>query len=131
MSDAHPTHLACHGGCRGDRSRRTHHDRLLAVETDQDAVLDLFDLAVTWYELEYDDETMVAPARWAEFAERHRWQDPERVARIFGLATDIAMRALPPVVSPAPLSMASGSGICPTLVPAVAPRPTHLTVARA
>jgi hypothetical protein len=130
MSNAHATHLACHGGCRGDRSRRAHHDRLLAVETDPDAVLELFDLAVTWHELEYDTDEMVAPSRWTEFAERHRWQDPERAARIFGLATDIAMRALPTVAPAAPLSMAAGSGICPTLVPAAGPRPIHLSVAR-
>jgi len=129
MPDAHTTNLACHGGCRGDRARRAHHDRLLAVETDPDAALELFDLAVTWHELEYDTDEMVAPPRWVEFAERHRWQDPDRVARIFGLATDIAMRAVP-AAPEAPLSMAAGSGICPTLVPAAAPRPTHLTVAR-
>ncbi len=117
MPDAHPprlTRLACHGGCRSDPARRAHHDRLLAVEADPDAVLELFDLAVTWHELEYDADEMIAPARWPEFAQRHRWQDPARVERVFALATDIAMRALPA----APLSIASGSGICPILAPA-------------
>lgn len=132
MPDVHQPRLAriaCHAGCRADPARRVHHDRLLAVEYDQEVVLELFDLAVTWHELEYDDE-MVAPTRWLEFAERHRWQDPERVARIFDLATDIAMRARPAAPNMATLSMAAGSGICPTLVPAVGPRPTHLSVAR-
>ncbi|MCW2719054.1 MAG: hypothetical protein QOG20_2277 [Pseudonocardiales bacterium] len=134
MPDAHQPRLAriaCHAGCRADTARRAHHDRLLAVETDQDAVLELFDLAVTWHELEYSDEDMVAPHRWLEFAERHRWQDQDRVARIFGLAIDIAMRARPDAPA-APLSMAAGSGICPTLVPPTpaSARPTHLTVAR-
>ncbi len=121
--------IACHAGCRTDTARRAHHDRLLAVESDQDAVLELFDLAVTWHELEYDDAEMVAPARWLEFAERHRWQDPQRVERLFGLAVDVALRARPEAT---PLSMAAGSGICPTLVgPTPAPaRATHLSIAR-
>ncbi len=85
--------ISCHGGCRADAARRAHHDRLLAVETDPDAVLELFDQAVTWHELEYDPDETVPPALWLEFAERHRWQDPERVTRIFALATDIALRA--------------------------------------
>ncbi len=119
--------LACHGGCRPDPARRAHHDRLLAVESDPDAVLELFDLAVTWHELEYDIDEMIAPARWPEFAERHRWQDPARVERIFALAVDIAMRAH---TQTAPLSMAAGSGICPTLAPAAARAP-YLRVAPA
>ena len=118
MPDAHLARLACHGGCRPDPARRAHHDRLLAVASDPDAALELFDLAVTWHELEYDADEMIAPARWLEFAQRHRWQDPARVERIFALATDIAMRALP---AAAPLGMAAGSGICPTLVPARGP----------
>jgi len=124
--------IACHAGCRADTARRAHHDRLLAVESDPDAALELFDLAVTWHELEYDDTEIVAPAHWLEFAERHRWQDPGRVERIFGLATDIALRAALPAAAPStPLSMASGSGICPTLVgpTPVAARATHLSLA--
>ena len=119
--------LACHGGCRPDAARRAHHDRLLAVETDPDALLELFDLAVTWHELEYDAGAMIAPARWLAFAERHRWQDPARMERIFGLATDIAARAAPTAPA-APLGMAAGSGICPVLAPAP-PRPSHMRVA--
>ena len=122
MTDARLAHLACHGGCRPDPARRAHHDRLLAVETDPDAMLELFDLAVTWHELEYDPATTIAPACWPEFAERHRWQDPARAERIFALAVDIAARALPA----SPLSLAAGSGICETLAPARAP---HLRVA--
>jgi hypothetical protein len=116
----HPERLArfaCHGHCRPDPARRAHHDQLLRVETDTDAMLELFDLAVTWGELEYPADTMVAPAGWTDFAERHRWRDPERVLRIFGLATDIALRAIPPAPAPAELDMAAGSGICPVLVP--------------
>jgi hypothetical protein len=129
MPDAHQprlARLACHGGCRPDPARRAHHDRLLGVESDPDAMLELFDLAVTWHELEYDADEMIAPARWPEFVERHRWQDPARVERIFTLATDIAMRAVPAAPA-APLGMAAGSGICPTLAPA--PSRPHLRVA--
>ena len=74
------------------------------MESDPDAVLELFDLAVTWHELEYDEQETVAPARWLEFAERHRWQDPDRVGRVFGLAVDIALRATPAVPAERPAS---------------------------
>lgn len=84
--------LACRGTCRPAPARRAHHDRLLLVESDTDSMLELFDVAVTWAELEYPIAAMVPPGRWLDFVERHRWHDPERVARIFGLATDIALR---------------------------------------
>jgi hypothetical protein len=121
------TRLACHGHCWPDPARQAHHDDLLCVETDPDALLDLFETAVTWAELEYDTATTIPPAQWLDFAERHRWQDTERVMRIFGLATDIAMRPArlaPP--APAPWGMAAGSGICPTLDPVDPPRRLRL-----
>ena len=121
------TRLACHGQCRSDPQRQDHHNRLLRVETDPDALVDLFETAVTWAELEYPAETTIPPHEWLEFAARHRWQDPDRMQRIFGLATDIAMRAAPAVPEVA-LGMAAGSGICPTLDP-VDPRPRRLRLA--
>lgn len=122
--------LACHGQCRPEPARRAHHDQLLRVETDPDAVVELLELAVTWTELEYPEAEMIAPARWLDFAQRHRWQDPERALRIFSLAVDVALRAAPGagVSGPAELGMAAGSGICPALVPPVARAP-RLTVA--
>lgn len=105
MSPSHqpdrPARLACMGRCRPDPARRGHHDRLLLVESDPDALLELFDLAVTWSELVYPVATMIPPARWLDFAERHRWQDPDRSLRIFGLAADVALRS-----APAPLPVA-------------------------
>jgi hypothetical protein len=126
------TRLACPTECRGDHARRAHHDRLLAVETDPDAVVELFETAVTWAELEYPEDSTIPPGRWVEFAETHRWQDPDRALRIFLLASDIALRA--PRVVPAPLVRAAGDGlttaapaegVCPTLAPA----PRHLRLA--
>lgn len=120
------TRLACpvdSRECRGDHARRAHHDRLLAVETDPDAVVELFETAVTWAELEYPAESTVPPAGWVDFAERHRWQDPDRALRIFMLAADIALRGTAP--ARAPLVRAAGDGICPTL----APTPRHLRLA--
>lgn len=108
--------LACPAECRADLAHRAHHDRLLAVERDTDAVVELFETAVTWAELEYPEDTTIPPAQWVEFAERHRWQDPDRVLRIFLLAADMAGRGARP--APAPLVRASGDGICPTLAPA-------------
>ncbi|WP_433275611.1 hypothetical protein ACQPZA_30890 [Pseudonocardia xinjiangensis] len=117
------TRLACHGQCRPDPARHVHHDQLLRVESDPDAMVDLFETAVTWAELEYPTDTTIAPHEWLDFAQRHRWHDPERMLRIFGLATDIALRAAP---APAPaalgMAMAAGSGICPALDPVEPPR---------
>lgn len=125
------TRLACHGQCRPDPDRQAHHDLLLRVESDPDALVELFETAVTWTELEYSPETTIPPHEWLDFVERHRWQQPERVARIFGLATDIALRGAR-VSTPAAtgtaelhmpaLGMAAGSGICPALDPVEPPR---------
>jgi hypothetical protein len=78
--------------CRGSRGRSEHHDRLLAVESDPDAVLELFELAVTWSELDYSDADVLPPESWLDFAEEHGWSRPDRVLRLFALATDVAMR---------------------------------------
>ncbi|MEU7812369.1 hypothetical protein [Pseudonocardia sp. NPDC049154] len=126
-----PARLACPAECRADHPRRAHHDRLLDVETDPDAVVDLFETAVTWGELEYPEETTIPPARWVEFAEKHRWRDPERALRIFSLAADAALRGTRTAAPVAALGKAVGAGIgdgiCPTLAPATPPR--HLRVA--
>jgi hypothetical protein len=111
---------------RPGAARRAHHDRLLRVETDPDAMVDLFETAVTWSELEYPAESTIPPGHWTQFAATHRWRDRERVLRIFGLATDIALRAVPPVLA-APLGRAAGSGPCPPLDPG--PRLPHLRMA--
>ncbi|MFR9800679.1 hypothetical protein ACL02T_00050 [Pseudonocardia sp. RS010] len=142
-----PARLACPAECRADRPRWVHHDRLLDVETDPDAIVELFETAVTWAELEYPEDTTIPPARWVEFAEKHRWRDPERALRIFTLAADAALRGTRAGAPVAVLGNAvgmsagvgaglgsglgsgpgSGDGICPTLVPATPPR--HLRVA--
>ncbi|MCE0765204.1 hypothetical protein LWC35_20200 [Pseudonocardia kujensis] len=131
-----PARLACPAECRAGRSWGAHHDRLLDVETDPDAIVELFETAVTWAELEYPEETTIPPARWVEFAEKHRWRDPERALRIFALAADAALRgtrAAAPVALGRAVGMDTGTtagpgeGICPTLVPAGPPR--HLRVA--
>jgi hypothetical protein len=72
--------------------RCAHHDRLLAVETDPDAVLDLFELAVTWSELDYTGADVLPPETWLDFADEHRWRCPDRVTRMFALASDVALR---------------------------------------
>lgn len=82
----------CRGGCV-DAALAEHHDRLLAVETDGDELLELFELAVTWGELDYSHEPLVPPQQWLDFARRHPWRDPERMLRVFSLATDIASRS--------------------------------------
>lgn len=85
----HPTHAACRGRCRVAPRWRAHHDRLLRVESDPDAMLDLFETAVTWTELQHPPE-VIPPERWMDFAARHGWRDPGHVERVFSLASDIA-----------------------------------------
>lgn len=83
----------CHAGCPVDPALRRHHDRLLTVESDVEELLALVELAVTWGELDYSGAAVVPPEQWLEFAACHQWRDPERAARIFSVATDIARRA--------------------------------------
>jgi hypothetical protein len=100
-----PQQLSC--SCAFYRPARVHHDRLLTVENDLDALIDLFDLAVTWGELDYSGQRLVEPVAWSEFASSHRWQNVNRVQQIFQLATDVALRSQ--TVS-APLACAERSG---------------------
>lgn len=74
-------------------SASTHHDRLLTVEQDIDALLDLFELAVTWGELDYSAQRLIAPTRWRDFGSAHPWRDAERAQQIFQLASDVAMHS--------------------------------------
>jgi hypothetical protein len=85
--------VPCRDGCTFGHRHRRHHDRLLAVEGDTDAVLDLFELAVTWGELDYSTVGVIPPSEWAMFAAQHRWQDPARCERLFALATDAALHS--------------------------------------
>jgi hypothetical protein len=118
-----PARLACRGRCRTDPARRAHHDRLLQVESDPDAMVDLFEMAVTWAEFEYPAETTIPPHEWPDLAGSHRWHDAERMQWIFGLAAEMAGRAAPGQAQALPaLGLAAGSGIRPAPDP-VEPRP--------
>ena len=57
------------------------------------AALDLVELAVTWSELDYSQEYVIAPQDWLDFAAEHRWEDGETAERLFSAAVDIAHRA--------------------------------------
>ncbi len=85
--------LPCRAACRVDPTLRRHHDRLLTVESDIDALLELVELAVTWGELDYSGVAVVPPGQWLEFAACHEWRNPDRAERIFSVVTDIALRA--------------------------------------
>ncbi len=88
----HPVRLSsCRGGCSA-AAHRGHHDRLLSVDTDPDVLLELMELAVTWHELDYTGESVVGPAEWHTFAERHHWVFPERAGWAFALAVDVVGR---------------------------------------
>ena len=125
-----PERLACHGQCRPDPERRAHHDRLLQVESVPDAMVELFEMAATWAEPAHPPQTTIPPDEWLDFAQRHHWHDADRMLWIFGLATDMALRAAPAAGrAPAALWLAAGSRICPALDPVEQRR--HLRVAGA
>jgi hypothetical protein len=81
----------CQGTCGFARAAQWHHVRLMAVENDQDALMELFELALTWHELEYSTTSVIPPDRWMAFVDSHCWADPERIERIFSIATDVVM----------------------------------------
>ncbi len=89
-----PMPLDHDAGCECPPSLRrcAHHDQLLAVDSDPDAVLDLFELAITWSELDYTGAEVLPPESWLDFAAEHHWRRPDRAARIFALASDVALR---------------------------------------
>jgi hypothetical protein len=94
VDDASPVRgRRCPESCVFAAAAQWHHARLLAVESDQDAVLELFELALTWHELEYSETQVVHPEQWMAFMENHVWADPDRIERIFSIATDVAMTA--------------------------------------
>jgi hypothetical protein len=77
-----------------------HHDRLLDVDVDPDAQLELLEIAVSWHELDYSTEPVVGPSEWLTFAARHRWTATERAVRVFSLAVDIVGRSTAGLVAP-------------------------------
>jgi hypothetical protein len=86
-------HSACRDTCAFDPAAETHHAVLTRMESDQDALLELFELALTWHELEYSEMPIIPPDQWMAFVENHHWSDPDRVERIFSVATDLVMMA--------------------------------------
>lgn len=83
----------CRRRCAVAARHPEHHDRLLAVDSDPDAVLELLEIAVTWHELDYTEAGVVGPVDWVDFAGAHRWRYPDRAERAFSLALDIVGRA--------------------------------------
>lgn len=86
-------HVRCGATCAFDGATDLHHGRLTSLEYDQDVLLELMEMAVTWPELEYPESHTIPPDSWMAFAESHYWADPDRVERIFSIATDIVMTA--------------------------------------
>jgi hypothetical protein len=83
----------CRHTCAFDAATEWHHRRLMTIESDQNVLLELIELAVTWPELQYSETPTIAPEHWLRFVESHTWADPDRVERIFSVATDIVMTA--------------------------------------
>jgi hypothetical protein len=89
LSLVEPRSSACRCSARGVAP--DHHDRLLAMLDDPEELLSFFELAVTWGELDYSGERLIPPASWGEFVTGHQWSDPDRAARTFSLAADMAL----------------------------------------
>ena len=83
--------------CRFAATSQSHHDRLLQAETDLAVAVELFELAVSWDELDYSHEPVIPPGEWLDFAAGHAWRDREFVGRLFSVAVDVALRKQPPV----------------------------------
>jgi hypothetical protein len=101
MTAAHAQPLHC-PGCAATPEQAAHHDRLLRIDVDPGQLLALFEMAVTWYELDYSRCDVLSPTDWAGFAERHSWAHPERAEAAFSLALDIVGRSAGAPVEPAP-----------------------------
>jgi hypothetical protein len=91
-AQARPRFVTCRGQCAPATRQPGHHDRLLTVDTDIDALLELLEIAVTWHELDYSDADLLGPSEWLTFADTHSWRFPDRAARALSLAFDIASR---------------------------------------
>lgn len=86
--------MTCRGECPAAARYPDHHQALLAVDTDAEALLGLLELAVTWLELDYSDEPVIGPAEWLGFLDAHEWAFPDRAERAFSLAVDIVGRRI-------------------------------------
>jgi hypothetical protein len=93
MTAARARTLCCHD-CPAAATHAAHHDRLLRVDVDVDELMALFEMAVTWHELDYSDSDVIGPAEWSTFAQTHAWTNPEQAERAFSLALDIVGRTL-------------------------------------
>jgi hypothetical protein len=89
--DSRVGHSQCRERCVFAAAAQWHHARLTAIESDHDALLELFELALTWHELDYSERQVIPPVQWMAFVANHRWVDPDRIERIFRIATDIVM----------------------------------------
>jgi hypothetical protein len=92
IAQARPRSFTCRGRCSVAARHAEHHDRLLTLDTDLDTLLELFEIAVTWHELDYSNADVIGPSDWLTFADTHTWRFPDRAARALSLAVDIAAR---------------------------------------
>ena len=84
----------CPSPCPFTGFATAHHDQLLTVDQDIDQAVALFELAVTWGELEYSQISLIGPSQWSGFVATHRWQDQGRAEELFSLAVDAASHSV-------------------------------------
>jgi hypothetical protein len=80
-------------GCRFRARFPDHHDRLLHLEGDGIyGATELFELALTWDELDYSTRPLIEPDDWLPFVAAHRWHDPKAVEELVTIAVDCVRR---------------------------------------
>jgi hypothetical protein len=84
----------CPSPCPFTGIAAAHHDQLLKVDQDIDQAMALFELAVTWGELEYSQASLIGPSQWSGFVAMHRWPDQGRAEELFSLAVDAASHSV-------------------------------------
>ena len=84
----------CPSPCPFTGLATAHHDQLLKVDQDVEQAMALFELAVTWGELEYSQAQLIGPSQWSGFVATHRWQDRGRAEELFSLAVDAASHSV-------------------------------------
>lgn len=75
--------------CRFRERCPEHHDRLLNLEEDGIyGATELFELAMTWDELDYSNRALIGPDDWMAFVSAHRWHDPKAIEELVVIALD-------------------------------------------
>lgn len=82
-------------GCRFEWRAPEHHRRLAAIEQRPwEGLVELVEMAATWGEVEHgEEEPVIGPSEWFDFAAEHEWLDPARVGDVMIALASLALPA--------------------------------------